>query len=55
MKVNLDADPKDLGAALNAAFQAQTQNPNMKVGQKIKLDKFTITKNSGSWLVKGSK
>lgn len=54
MKVNLDADPKDLGAALTVAFQVQSQNPQMKVGQKVKIDKFTVTKNTGSWLVKAS-
>ena len=56
MKLNLDAEPKDMGIALSAFFASSAQNPAMKEKESIQTtqngQKFTITKNLDSFTIK---
>lgn len=58
MKVILDCDPADMGAALNTLFRVQNQNPDQAIGRangvKVRgsgVD-FTVIRNQDSYTVK---
>lgn len=58
MKLILDCDPQDMGAAMQIFFTVQPQNPNQKEGtgnavREVRGRKtFNIIKNVGSYTVK---
>lgn len=61
MKVILDCEPQDMGAALNAAFRVQSQNPDQGVGKANAVDvrgsgqDFQVIRNQDSYTVKSKR
>lgn len=55
MKLNLDAEPQDMGAALQAAFTVLQAEPNMPVNESIYINlndiEFRFTRNDDSYTV----
>jgi hypothetical protein len=53
MKLNLDAEPEDLGVALQAAFTVMQAEPNLEVGESIYIQindvDFRFTRNEDSF------
>lgn len=58
MKIILDCEPADMGAALNTAFRVQQQNPDQKPGRAGAIVvrgggvDFAVIKNQDSYTVK---
>lgn len=58
MKIILDCQPQDMGAALNAAFRVQSQNPDQGVGRGNGVAvrgsgvDFMVIRNQDSYTVK---
>lgn len=58
MKLILDCEPADMGAALNAAFRVQTQYPNQETGKANGVPirgsgvEFLVIRNQDSYTVK---
>lgn len=54
MKLNIDAEPKDMGVALNVAFLIMQANPNQETGTKGQVAReangllFVLTRNDDS-------
>lgn len=56
MKLNIDAEPKDMGIALSAFFSSSAQNPTQKPKEAVRVTQsgvnFDIVKNEDSYTVK---
>jgi|TARA_R110000744_G_scaffold89898_9_gene174748 hypothetical protein len=59
MKVILDTPEEDMGAALNAVFQTQLQNPDQQVGGEFAIivevngNTFEVIRNLNSYTIRG--
>ena len=57
-KIILDVPQKDMGAALNAVFQVQLQNPDQQVGSEFSIRtmvngaEFDVVRNLNSYTIR---
>lgn len=58
MKLNLDAEPGQMGVALNVAFRVIAENPTQEVGTKgeiaanVNNTTYIVTRNEDSYTVR---
>ena len=58
MKLNLDAEPAEMGIALTTAFRVIAENPNQEEGTagevvlKVNNVSYIVTRNEDSWTVR---